>query len=283
MLTGLEGFRTVKMPKSWSGVYAKLQRYNEEAIRGDALRLALKFDDPTAYLTLRKIAADARESKANRTEAVEALVQKKPDDLPGLLLKLIRDPATQDAALHGLAEYTDPKIGATILSLFPALSEAGRRSALLTLASRRDWAMALLDQVEAKEIKASDLSAYTARQLENLDDPKVTARLKSLWGNVRPTPAEKTRLIAKYRKRLSADTLSGADRQAGRAIFQKTCANCHTLFGEGGKIGPDITGAADEPGLSAANLDRSECCGGQGLSDGKNRHDQRSDDYGSGR
>ena len=29
----------------------------------------------------------------------------------------------------------------------------------------------------------------------------------------------------------------------------KTCAACHTLFGEGGKIGPDITGS------NRANLD----------------------------
>ena len=203
----------------------------------------MKFDDPVAYLTLRKIAADGGESKANRGEAVEALVQKKPADLPELLLKLVRDPATQDEALRGLAEYTDPKIGESILSLYPSLNEAGRRNAVLTLASRRDWAMGLLDRVESKAIATSDLTAYTARQLENLDDAKVTARLKSLWGNVRPTPAEKARLIAKFKKRLSAETLSQADRQAGRAIFQKTCANCHTLFGEGGKIGPDITGA----------------------------------------
>jgi putative heme-binding domain-containing protein len=26
-------------------------------------------------------------------------------------------------------------------------------------------------------------------------------------------------------------------------MFQKTCAKCHTLFGSGGKVGPDITGA----------------------------------------
>src|SRR6516165_567388 len=26
-------------------------------------------------------------------------------------------------------------------------------------------------------------------------------------------------------------------------MFQKTCAQCHTLYGVGGKIGPDITGS----------------------------------------
>ena len=30
---------------------------------------------------------------------------------------------------------------------------------------------------------------------------------------------------------------------AGRAVFQKLCANCHRLFDAGRKLGPDITGA----------------------------------------
>ena len=26
-------------------------------------------------------------------------------------------------------------------------------------------------------------------------------------------------------------------------MFERTCSNCHTLFGEGGSIGPDLTGS----------------------------------------
>lgn len=39
------------------------------------------------------------------------------------------------------------------------------------------------------------------------------------------------------------DAIHKADRSAGGAIFQKTCANCHRIFGAGGAIGPDITGS----------------------------------------
>jgi putative heme-binding domain-containing protein len=39
------------------------------------------------------------------------------------------------------------------------------------------------------------------------------------------------------------DALKKADRKHGRLLFSRTCANCHTLFGEGGKIGPDLTGS----------------------------------------
>jgi len=37
--------------------------------------------------------------------------------------------------------------------------------------------------------------------------------------------------------------LSAADAANGRLVFQQTCSACHTLYGEGGTLGPDITGA----------------------------------------
>ena len=29
---------------------------------------------------------------------------------------------------------------------------------------------------------------------------------------------------------------------AGKTVFKNTCAKCHKLFGEGGEVGPDLTG-----------------------------------------
>jgi putative heme-binding domain-containing protein len=45
------------------------------------------------------------------------------------------------------------------------------------------------------------------------------------------------------RKMLTSETLARADTSHGRLLFSKSCANCHTLFGEGKKIAPDLTGA----------------------------------------
>ena len=42
---------------------------------------------------------------------------------------------------------------------------------------------------------------------------------------------------------MTPDSLGAADRSAGRALFHKTCANCHKLFDAGGNIGPNITGS----------------------------------------
>jgi putative heme-binding domain-containing protein len=49
--------------------------------------------------------------------------------------------------------------------------------------------------------------------------------------------------------RLTRDEIAKADLSNGRVLYQSLCANCHTLYGEGGKIGPDLTGSG------RANLD----------------------------
>ena len=103
--------------------------------------------------------------------------------------------------------------------------------------------MAMLDAVEANRIPRTDLTAFTARQLQNLGHAPLAARVQNLWGELRATPADKARQIAGFKRRLTPEAMKQADRSAGRALFQKNCANCHKLFDAGGAIGPEITGA----------------------------------------
>jgi putative heme-binding domain-containing protein len=243
ILQGFQGRRSISMPDAWPKVYAKLKAQASDTVRQSALELALIFDDPIALAALRKQASDRTAARDDRSRAVQSLVAKKVIDLAPLLLKLVRDPNTQSAALRGLAEYEHSATATTILENYHLFDATGHADAVQTLASRPSWAMALMDAVESKRVPRSDLTAYTARQLRNLRDDRITERVKTLWGEVRDTPAEKTRLIANTKRRLTPDSLTRADRSTGRAIFQKTCANCHRLFGDGGDIGPEITGA----------------------------------------
>ncbi len=240
---GLAGRRSVSMPRTWPDAYAKLSRSPSEVVRERALQSALVFDDAVALQALRRQAARKTASAAARNRAVTALVAKKPDNLAPLLLTLIGDPATRSTALRGIAEYDHPATASTIVKAYESFDAAARQDAVQTLASRPAWAMALMDAVEEEQIASTDLSAYTGRQLRSLGDARLTARVKALWGEVRATPAEKLKQIAAYKKRLAPDALERADRSAGRALFVKNCANCHTLFGTGGAIGPDITGS----------------------------------------
>jgi putative heme-binding domain-containing protein len=50
-------------------------------------------------------------------------------------------------------------------------------------------------------------------------------------------------LIEQHRSRLTTEAIAQADPSEGRALFQKTCASCHVLYGVGRRLGPDLTGS----------------------------------------
>ncbi|HVV74203.1 MAG TPA: c-type cytochrome [Verrucomicrobiae bacterium] len=79
--------------------------------------------------------------------------------------------------------------------------------------------------------------------MRSLKDTEIDARVNSLWPQFDDSPSGKKQLFARYRELLTPERLKTADPSAGRAVFQKTCAVCHTLYGEGAKIGPELTGA----------------------------------------
>ena len=68
-------------------------------------------------------------------------------------------------------------------------------------------------------------------------------RLARVWGQVRSGRAETTEQIAAWRTKLTPATLAAADASAGRVVWDRQCAACHRLHGEGGTLGPDLTGA----------------------------------------
>jgi len=79
--------------------------------------------------------------------------------------------------------------------------------------------------------------------MRDFDDPDVNRDLAELWGEVRVSAAEKRALMQRYKQELPAETLAKADLSAGRALFNKSCASCHVLYGVGRIIGPDLTGS----------------------------------------
>jgi putative heme-binding domain-containing protein len=64
-----------------------------------------------------------------------------------------------------------------------------------------------------------------------------------IWGSVRASDATKRGIIDDFRRELSAERLKSADLVHGRQLFNQACAACHKLYGEGGNVGPDLTGS----------------------------------------
>ncbi len=242
MIDALQG-RRLAAPEGWPQVQAKFAASPSAEVREKTLLLSVMFGDPDAAKSLRQTAGDPNAVESSRRVALQTLVEAKAADLTPLLRDLLTDKTMRGPALRALAAFNDPDTPVVILKHYRDYTDAEKADAVATLAARPAYAMALLDAMQRGEVPTRDLSAFTARQLLGLNDKALSDKLTKVWGVIRPASADKTKLLARYLSLTPPDALKKADRSAGRAIFARTCAKCHTLFGEGGKIGPDLTGS----------------------------------------
>jgi putative membrane-bound dehydrogenase-like protein len=237
------GQRKVAMPDGWPEVYRKLAKSSDPEVREKATFLAVVFDDPEAVIALRHVVIDPSASTVARLNAMQALAYKKDPKLVGSLQALLADKTLRGAAVRFLGVYNDPATPSLVLRRYPAFTDDEKADAIYTLASRPAYALALLDAIKTGQVPRRDVSAFTVRQMQSLKDQTVSRRVTMVWGKVRPAAADKQDQMAKYKALLTPSSLKQADQARGRLVFQQTCASCHALFGEGGKVGPELTGS----------------------------------------
>jgi putative membrane-bound dehydrogenase-like protein len=237
------GRRQVPMPARWAAVSKKLAASSSPQVRSLVQKLSVVFGEAAALSELRKLLDDPRAPIAERREALAALLAARDAKLAATLPKLVAEPALRRDALRGLAAYDDPKTADVILGVYPSLGLEEKRDALSTLAARAATARALVAAVAEKKIPMTDLSADVLRQLRNIKDNELSKEIAAVWGSLRETAEDKAREIRRVRGMLAARQAGPEELPRGRAVFAKTCQQCHTLFGVGAKIGPDLTGS----------------------------------------
>jgi putative membrane-bound dehydrogenase-like protein len=241
-----KGAKSMTMPKVWPEVYSKLCESKNADIREHATLIGLVFDDPQALAHLQKIATDTKASANERMSALDALIDKRIVNLAALLHALLDDKSLRRTAIRGLATIADSETSKLLLARYAGFTPEERRDAIATLAARKESAVALLESMERKVVAPGDVSAFVARQIHALGDKGISDRLRAVWGEIRDTPADKQKLLAKYKAQLTPNALKAANLSNGRLLFSKNCQQCHKLFGEGTTIGPDLTGSNRE-------------------------------------
>lgn len=244
-----EGRVNIPQPAAWTPAYEALLQSPDGDVRSKGDQIAVAFGDRRILPRMRTILADSRSPLPQRQKALELIVKGRDSEAADSLLSVLDEPELRGSAIRALAAYDKPEIPAEILSRYSQLSENEKRDAVNTLVSRPRSAEKLFDAIEKGKVPRTDVHAYHVQQLLGFKEESLSQRIRSVWGDVRPTASDKVALIAKFKSALSPAHLKSADLGNGRRLFMKTCAACHVLFGEGGKIGPDITGS------NRANLD----------------------------
>jgi putative heme-binding domain-containing protein len=153
------------------------------------------------------------------------------------LVPLIEKETTPEfriAALRALSQQQDKEVPDLLIKLWPSSSPSIRREILEAMLRQPVRVNVLLDEIESKRMKASELDAARTKQLLNHKDAAVRARAKKLLAD--NLPADRAKVLTEYQAALN---LKG-DAKNGREIFKKNCATCHRVAGLGIDVGPDI-------------------------------------------
>lgn len=242
MSEALRGWSRAQAPGNWASLAKEIDKSGSDELKSLAREISVVFGDGRAVEELRKLVSNGSADVSSRSQALRTLVTSKPDDLATLLLKLLDDREMIVEAIRGLASIDHAETPRRIIDRFARLTPEGKSIAVSTLVSRPSHAKELLAAVAADQIPRREVSAFHARQILSFSNDELTQQLIKVWGEVRTSNAEKQKLAASWKERLTTNSLAKANLSNGRALFNKTCSNCHVLFGSGKSAGPDLTG-----------------------------------------
>ena len=239
MSEAFNGWRKAPQPAAWPALLAKL----DPALTNRARDLSAFFGDGRALDAVKRVALDDKAELTARKAALQTLVDARIPELRELCENLLPTRYLNAVAIRGLAQQSDSSLGVKLVASYRSFAAEDRPQVIAVLVARPAWAKALLDAVAAGQVPRADLSAFHARQIRGLNEVALTSRLTEVWGEVRETVDSKRALISRLKAELTPAVLAQADPSRGRQRFIQACAACHTLYGEGGKIGPDLTGS----------------------------------------
>ena len=240
---GLAGRARVDAPKDWSTIEKQLRASKNAEVVFAVDALGVLFGDGAALADLRTMAGNGELEPVTREEAIRALAAAQDNDAVPIFFNLLGDRAVADAAIRALVSFDHKDTAKRLLKQMGALRDGNRSLAIDTLASRESYALELIEAIDAGEVDSRELAASQVRQLLALGNARIQKVLESKWGVVQETPEAKLAAIERWKKELTQESLAGAKLEEGAALFKKSCATCHKLYGEGLTIGPDLTGA----------------------------------------
>jgi putative heme-binding domain-containing protein len=188
----------------------------------------------------RKFASDA-EPESLRLEALQALIafrdRRLLNELPAVFSSARPEFATR--VLAALGRIDNPKLADVILEEYPKLAPEVQPLAIDLIMQREPWARKLLDAVLKGKLPKGVLDANHLRKILESNDREALWAVEKAFGRIREERnPDREKVVAEMDEFLRANI---GDPHAGQRVFRNLCGQCHSIYGQGGKVGPDIT------------------------------------------
>ena len=183
--------------------------------------------------------SDERSPTKDQIKAIKGLATQKRVELSDKIPFLINNKKLRAESIRSVAYFDSDDLAYLLLENYPNYNQDEKLEILHVLASRPNYGTILLEAIENEEIPRSDIPTYLARLMLRT----VGNRFLATWGPVEGISPDMEKSFSKYRTLLTSENLSNANISKGRGLYQNSCGSCHMMYGEGGNVGPDLTGA----------------------------------------
>lgn len=237
MMNGMEGRTDITPPSTWQNVYASVKKKDDSAAKLMD-QIADMFGDSEAAQRALTTLNNKTAGIDQRKKALQALTVQQRNDLAVIIPELMEDPQLRIDVIRSIAAFDRRSLGNLLVSKYKSLNDEEKAVAIQTLSSRPTYGWMLTQEIKTGSIPKREISANAARQLRRV----VGSGFVEVWGPIDDKPRDE-KLYKKYRDLMKSSVSKTADAGRGQAVFAKTCGSCHKMFGQGGIVGPDLTGS----------------------------------------
>jgi putative heme-binding domain-containing protein len=225
---------------------ASLSAKESDPARLPATVIALWWSDPTAAAYARTVVSDTTADAATRSMLMKALAgQNSADNVPSFAAFLRDNKAPvrlRLIAANALGTMDDPAAAAVLVDTYGTAEPADLKPIIIdALSQSKAGSGALLSAVSDKKIPLGQVTENHARRIAGYNDPALSKQLAATWGTIRnERNPERIAVAEKYKKIILSHPPGNP--LVGQKVFAAKCMQCHTIYGKGGDVGPDITG-----------------------------------------
>ena len=208
---------------------------------GGSFALGLRRGDAKSVDEALRVITGVKADKVTRLQYTEILGEAPNAKAIPVLLGIVKSEPGIDlkrAALGALKPYNAPRIAVEVLAVYGQLTDGLRKVAGTLLAGRSSSALALLQAVDEGNLAAGLVSAEVVSMLRSHRDDPVGQLLARHFANSETDAARLDQEIQRLAKVVTAEPGSPYE---GKKLFTASCGACHSLFEQGGHIGPDLT------------------------------------------
>lgn len=237
----MTGFENSFKGRSLAGLPEALVKALADA-GGGSTTLQMRLGNQAAIQTALDALKSPGKNQAELLDYIQVLGElQEPQARPVMqaLLSSTKNSDLQTGLLVALQKYQQPDIAAVILKRYPDFSEAVREVALNTLVSRKEWTRDLLAAVEAGQLDAEAIPEDLVRKMTIHQDPQITELVGRHWKEIQG--ASNQQMQASIARISGVLEQGSSDVYRGKELYQQNCAKCHILFGEGKRVGPELT------------------------------------------